>query len=58
VGKAAFGMIVLRQGQTVTAFVNVCPHFQIPLDHRATVTRFREFVLCSQHYAAFRVTDG
>ncbi len=57
-GKRAFGVVVLRQGERVTAYVNSCPHFQIPLDHRSTVTVFREFVLCSHHYAAFRVADG
>jgi nitrite reductase/ring-hydroxylating ferredoxin subunit len=57
-GKTAVGVVVLRQGDAVTAYRNICPHFQIPLDHRTTVTRFREFVLCSHHYAAFRVADG
>jgi nitrite reductase/ring-hydroxylating ferredoxin subunit len=57
-GKQAYGIIVLRLGDAVTAFVNTCPHFQIPLDHAAKITTFREFVLCSHHYAAFRMSDG
>ncbi len=57
-GKEARGIIVLRRDDAVRGFVNVCPHFQIPLDHRGAVTTFREFVLCSHHYAAFRIADG
>ncbi len=57
-GKAAFGIILLRVGDCVTAYVNRCPHFQIPLDHLTNVTLFGEFVLCSHHYAAFRIADG
>jgi nitrite reductase/ring-hydroxylating ferredoxin subunit len=57
-GKNAFGMIVLRRGDAVSAFVNICPHFRIPLDGLGRLTTFREFVLCSHHYAAFRSEDG
>jgi nitrite reductase/ring-hydroxylating ferredoxin subunit len=57
-GKESHGIIVLRWAGAVCGYVNVCPHFQIPLDHRGAVTTFAEFVLCSQHYAAFRITDG
>jgi len=57
-GKTSIGVVVLRQGDHVTAYLNSCPHFQIPLDHRSHVTMFREFVLCSHHYAAFRASDG
>jgi nitrite reductase/ring-hydroxylating ferredoxin subunit len=57
-GKDAFGVIVLRRGTDVSAFINCCPHFRIPLDHLTKVTTFREFVLCSHHYAAFRFSDG
>jgi nitrite reductase/ring-hydroxylating ferredoxin subunit len=57
-GKDAFGVIVLRRGDVVTGFANICPHFGIPLDHLGKVTTFREFVLCSHHYAAFRAADG
>jgi nitrite reductase/ring-hydroxylating ferredoxin subunit len=57
-GKMATGVLVVRDGERVTAYVNRCPHFSIPLDHAARVTVFREYVLCSHHYAAFRMSDG
>jgi nitrite reductase/ring-hydroxylating ferredoxin subunit len=57
-GKNAFSVIVLRCGESVKAFVNICPHFQISLDQNTRVTTFREFVLCSHHHAAFRMSDG
>lgn len=57
-GKDAYSVVVVRRGETASAFVNVCPHFHIPLDHHGTVTTFGEFVLCSHHYAAFRADDG
>jgi nitrite reductase/ring-hydroxylating ferredoxin subunit len=57
-GKAAFGIIVLRDGENVTAYVNLCPHFWIPLNVREHPTTFRAHVLCANHYAAFRFADG
>jgi nitrite reductase/ring-hydroxylating ferredoxin subunit len=57
-GKDAYGVIVVRRGDDAIAFVNRCPHFQVPLAHRETVTTFRDFILCNQHYAAFRFADG
>jgi len=57
-GKAAFGIVVLRDGEHVTAYVNLCPHFWIPLNVRELPTTFRKHVLCANHYAAFRFADG
>jgi nitrite reductase/ring-hydroxylating ferredoxin subunit len=57
-GKTATGVIVLRDGDRVTAYVNRCPHFSIPLDSGTRVTVFEAYVLCSHHYAAFRMSDG
>lgn len=57
-GGQSCGIIVLRRADAVTAFVNSCPHFQIPLDHNANLTTLREFVICSHHDAAFRMSDG
>jgi len=59
-GKDARGVVVLREsaGDAVTAYVNLCPHFWIPLHVHATPTTFRDHVLCATHYAAFRFSDG
>jgi nitrite reductase/ring-hydroxylating ferredoxin subunit len=57
-GKAAFGIVVLRDGERVTAYVNLCPHFWIPLNVHEHPATFRKHVLCANHYAAFRFSDG
>ncbi len=57
-GKAAVGVIVLRDADAVTAYVNRCPHFWIPLNVGARPATFRKHVLCANHYAAFRFADG
>ncbi len=57
-GKAAVGIIVLRDAERVTAYVNLCPHFWIPLNVHELPTTFRKHVLCANHYAAFRFADG
>jgi nitrite reductase/ring-hydroxylating ferredoxin subunit len=57
-GKQAFGIIVLRDAAQLTAYVNLCPHFWIPLNVRERPTTFRKHVLCANHYAAFRFADG
>jgi nitrite reductase/ring-hydroxylating ferredoxin subunit len=59
-GKSAFSMFVVRRGRTVWGYLNVCPHFSLPLNYRAgeflneTATRIR----CSMHFAEFRIEDG
>jgi nitrite reductase/ring-hydroxylating ferredoxin subunit len=59
-GKASVGVVIVRStGEgTVSAFVNLCPHFWIPLNVRETPAIFRDHVLCANHYAAFRFSDG
>lgn len=57
-GRNALGVIVLRAGDDVTAFVNLCPHFWIPLNVGERPATFRNHVLCANHYAAFRFRDG
>ncbi len=59
-GKSAFSMFVVRRGDDVRGYLNLCPHFSLPLNARAGVflndqgTRIR----CSMHFAEFRIEDG
>ncbi|HEU4410926.1 MAG TPA: Rieske 2Fe-2S domain-containing protein [Polyangiaceae bacterium] len=59
-GKHAFRMFVVRRGGRVRGYVNRCPHLSLPLDYRPGqfLTHDRERILCSMHYAVFRVDDG
>ena len=54
-----FRMFVVRRGADVFGYLNVCPHFSLPLNYRADqfTTRDGE-ILCSMHFALFRFDDG
>lgn len=51
-------IIVARRGDTVHAYLNRCPHFQIPLNVGRGINTFRHHLLCANHYAVFRFEDG
>jgi nitrite reductase/ring-hydroxylating ferredoxin subunit len=55
----AFRMFVVRRGDAVFGYVNVCPHFSLRLNYRPDqfTTRDGE-ILCSMHFALFRFDDG
>jgi nitrite reductase/ring-hydroxylating ferredoxin subunit len=59
-GASAFSMFVVRKGMRVYGYLNICPHYSQPLNHRAgqfldeTRTRIR----CTMHFAEFRIEDG
>ena len=58
-GRMAFSMIVLGTAAGPRAFVNLCPHYSMPLD--AGTGRFRNragLLECLQHFALFRPNDG
>lgn len=54
------GIIVVRRGQQVWAYINRCPHFSIPLDFEpGTICTYdAEVLMCAHHSALFRFTDG
>ncbi len=60
VGIAAFRMFVVRQGEAVYGYVNQCPHYSLPLNHRPDqfLTRAGDRIMCTQHLALFRIEDG
>ena len=59
-GPGALSIIVLRQGERVTAYRNRCPHFQIPLNPRpdAFLLAGEGQIMCAFHSAVFRFSDG
>jgi len=55
-----FRYLLLRSGEVVTAFVNRCAHFGVPLAARQEHLKFEPHVSisCNVHYARYRWADG
>jgi nitrite reductase/ring-hydroxylating ferredoxin subunit len=55
-----FRLLLLRDGTTVHAFVNRCPHFGVPLAARQEqlMQKPLQSLTCNVHYARFRWADG
>ena len=53
-------ILVIREGETVRGFRNVCPHFGVPLAQRQEHLIHEPGVslTCNTHYARFRWSDG
>ena len=60
VGLNRFRMFVVRKGQRVFGYLNLCPHYSLPLNHRADefLTRDGDRIMCRQHLALFAIEDG
>jgi nitrite reductase/ring-hydroxylating ferredoxin subunit len=59
-GPSAFSMIVVRRGERAWGYLNLCPHFSLPLNGgggRFTAPE-RGLVMCFNHFALFRFEDG
>ncbi|WP_206606256.1 Rieske (2Fe-2S) protein [Steroidobacter cummioxidans] len=56
----ALRLIVLRRGADAWAYVNVCPHFSLPLNSRPGEFLVTEdqHLMCAYHCALFRFHDG
>ena len=55
-----FRLLLLREGASVRAYVNRCPHFGVPLAAKQTqlISKPGISITCNVHYARFRWTDG
>ncbi len=55
-----FRLLLLRSGTQVTAFVNRCAHFGVPLAARQDLLIFKPHtsITCNVHYARYRWADG
>jgi len=53
-------MFVVRRGNDVFGYVNICPHAGTPLDWTPGqfLTRDKTNLLCATHGAQFRIEDG
>ncbi len=53
-------VLVVRRGERIDAYVNICPHVALPLDFQPG--RFLDesgaYILCANHGALFRIDDG
>ncbi len=55
-----YPLLLLRTGDLVSAFVNRCAHFGVPLAARQDLLLFKPFesITCNVHYARYRWSDG
>ncbi len=53
-------LILIRDGDTVKAYVNNCPHQHVPLNeaYKVDVNPFQKTMKCSVHDAWFKIEDG
>ena len=56
----AAGLLLLRSGTDVTGFINLCPHFALPLNSPGSGVLMAgpAAVMCVHHCAVFRCSDG
>ncbi len=59
-GKSAFSMFVVRRARCAWGYLNLCPHFSLPLNYRAGqfLNEDASRIRCSMHYAEFDVATG
>jgi nitrite reductase/ring-hydroxylating ferredoxin subunit len=59
-GINRFRMFVVRRGCDAYGYLNLCPHYSLPLNHREDefLTRGGDSIMCRQHLALFRIEDG
>ena len=58
--KGGFRMFVVRTGDAVVGYVNICPHFSLPLNYRPDefMNSDGTLIMCTMHFALFRIEDG
>ena len=58
--ERAFSMLVVRRGNDVRAYLNLCPHQFLPLTFRSdgVVSVDGARIVCSNHQAEFATDDG
>lgn len=60
-GVSAFRMFIFRrQGEELYAYLNLCPHFSLPLNRADGdfLCPEKKWLRCNQHFALFRIEDG
>jgi nitrite reductase/ring-hydroxylating ferredoxin subunit len=59
-GTTVFSMFVVRRGDAVFGYLNICPHYSSPLNYRAGqfLNEERTRIRCTMHFAEYRIEDG
>lgn len=57
-GRNAFRMFVVRRRGRFHAYLNLCPHFSLPLNHAPDRFLNDGYIECAQHFARFDVEGG
>jgi nitrite reductase/ring-hydroxylating ferredoxin subunit len=59
-GTTVFSMFVVRRGEDVYGYLNICPHYSSPLNARGSqfLNEDRTLIRCTSHFAEFRIEDG
>jgi nitrite reductase/ring-hydroxylating ferredoxin subunit len=59
-GENSLSVLLHRQGNSVRAYLNICPHFSLPLNGKQG--RFllvgSAHIMCAWHCAVFKLEDG
>ena len=53
-------IFIVRFGEKVSGYVNICPHRTTPLDwkHHQFLTVEKDAIMCATHGALFTISDG
>jgi nitrite reductase/ring-hydroxylating ferredoxin subunit len=59
-GTTVFSMFVVRRGEKVYGYLNICPHYSSRLNYRdgQFMSEDKSHIRCTMHYAEFRIEDG
>lgn len=59
-GINAFRLFIVRRGGDCLAYLNLCPHYSLPLNVREHefLTRDGARIMCRRHLAIFTIDDG
>lgn len=59
-GTTTFSMFVVRRGDAVFGYLNICPHYSSPLNYRAGafLNDDGSLIRCTMHFAEYRIEDG
>jgi nitrite reductase/ring-hydroxylating ferredoxin subunit len=57
-GRNAFRLFVVRRHERFHAYLNLCPHFSLPLNHAPDQFLNQGYIECAQHFARFEVDGG
>jgi nitrite reductase/ring-hydroxylating ferredoxin subunit len=59
-GTTVFSMFVVRRGEGVYAYLNICPHYSSRLNCNGGqfLNSGRTRIQCTSHFAEFRIEDG